>query len=670
MAVGLAAGYYKATGRSQVVFLPSSLGVQNGSMGLHTALQERIPMTVLSPTPSVTAKTRRRSRPGWPSLLVDLVGPARNAEAVVKWAHRARTPSEMVNELRRACFIAQSVPLGPTLLEIPADLLMGPVPAEIPAWVDPAPVVAGRRAGRGGSPDPQRATNPVIVTEHGGRNDQERAALVSIAESLSAPVFEFMMPAYHNFPRSHPLYGAGPVEDILADVDAVLLAGCNAPWHPPRQSLKPGCAVIHLDEDPLRPRAAYWGYATTHAIPGSIGHNLQALAGCLAGRNAPRPDRVRRWADHTAAVRALGRHSADEAPFRGNRFRPGRRSVRRGNEALPDDAICVDEIVAQVPQMLQFLSERKPLTQIRGWAALGMSPGDRARGPNWPTPTGRWSRSSATEPSITTRSPRHWGSPRSTDCPSLIVLCNNEQYARRRGTLRYPDSEAVRDGNFVGDVIDPTPDYVKVVEGLRRNGERVRSAETLGPALQRALQAVSSGQTFLLDVIVKALTVRPGPQADPLGRRSRSRVPGYGETHMGKLGAEGSDGDAHRTGRRPDHRGGDRGRTGHGRTRGCRRTRRHLGHAHAHRHRERAARRLVPPLPTTGPHARRARRKATRGSDATRRRGSCTETAGVAFPAAIATRSDPLAALLNNSPPRPTGTQTSQTPAGVVSGSL
>src|SRR6185369_11835605 len=43
LAVSLAAGYYKATGRPQVVFLPSGLGVLHGAMALRTALQERIP---------------------------------------------------------------------------------------------------------------------------------------------------------------------------------------------------------------------------------------------------------------------------------------------------------------------------------------------------------------------------------------------------------------------------------------------------------------------------------------------------------------------------------------------------------------------------------------------------------------------------------------------------
>lgn len=504
LAIGLASGYYKATGRSQAVFLPASLGVQNGSMGLHTALQERTPMIVLSPdTLSYGEDPDADPGPEWPSLLVDLVGPARNAEAVVKWTQRARTPSEMVNELRRACFIAQSVPRGPTLLEIPFDLLMKAGPAEIPRWVSPAPVVAAAAQIDEVARLLSEAVNPVIITEHGGRTDSERDALVSIAESLSAPVFEFMMPAYHNFPRSHPLHGAGPVEDVIADADAILLAGCNAPWHPPQQSLRPDCTVIHLDEDPLRPRSAYWGYPTTHAIPGSIGHNLVALAAGLAVR--PHPDRAERWAAHTAAVRAAGSAAADEVRSAATDFVPAADLFSALHDVLPDDAICVDEVIAQVPEMLQFLYQRKPLTQYRGWAgALGMSLGT-ALGAKLAAPErtvvaiigdGAWHYNPV---------PAALGFAQEYRLPLLIVLCDNEQYASQTwNVLRYfPDSDAVRDSTFVGDVIAPTPDYAKVVEAYGGTGERVRTAGALGPALQRALQTVASGRTFLLDVMVR-----------------------------------------------------------------------------------------------------------------------------------------------------------------------
>jgi len=89
--------------------------------------------------------------------------------------------------------------------------------------------------------------------------------------------------------------------------------------------------------------------------------------------------------------------------------------------------------------------------------------------------------------------------------PLLIVLCNNEQYASQIWNILryYPESVAVREHNFVGDVIAPTPDYGKVVEAYGGAGERVRRLEDLVPALQRALATVSSGRTFLLDVLVK-----------------------------------------------------------------------------------------------------------------------------------------------------------------------
>jgi len=505
LAVGLASGYYKASGRSQIVFLPTSLGVQNGSMGLHTALQERTPMTVLSPD-TFTYGEDPTADPGpeWPSLLVDLVGPARNAEAVVKWTKRARTPSELVHELRRARYFAESGPLGPTLLEIPFDLLVGVGCDEIPTWVSPPPTVATPQQIDRVSQILADAVTPLIITEHGGRTDEERDALIRIAESLSAPVFEFMMPAYHNFPRSHPLYGAGPVEPVLGEADAILLAGCNAPWHPPLPTLRPGCAVIHADEDPMRPRSAYWGYPTTHTISGNLALNLDALATNLGKRSTARPEAAERWAHYSQSVRAKGIEEAQQASSQATDFVPAADLFHELHDALPNDAICVDEIVAQVPQMIQFLYERKPFAQYRGWAgALGTSLG---------TALGvKLARPQQTVVSILGDGAWHYnpvpaalGFAQEYRVPLLIVLCNNQQYASQTwNVLRYyPDSDAVREGNFVGNVIQPTPDYVKVAEAYGGAGERVQKSDTLRGALQRGMDTVASGQTFLLDVVV------------------------------------------------------------------------------------------------------------------------------------------------------------------------
>ena len=52
-------------------------------------------------------------------------------------------------------------------------------------------------------------------------------------------------------------------------------------------------------------------------------------------------------------------------------------------------------------------------------------------------------------------------------------------------------------------VIAPRPDYVKLTEAYGGAGERAETTATLGPALERGLQTVASGRTFLLDVRVK-----------------------------------------------------------------------------------------------------------------------------------------------------------------------
>lgn len=334
LAVALASGYYKATGRSQIVFLPTSFGVQNGSLGLFTALQERTPMTVLSPdTLSYGEDPDADPGPEWPSLLVDFVGPARNAEAVAKWTKRARTPSELVHELRRACFIAESIPRGPTLLEIPFDLLVGDGYGEIPTWVSPSPVVAVPQQIDQAAQILADASTPLIITEHGGRTDDERDALITIAESLSAPVFEFMMPCYHNFPRSHPLYAAGPVEPVLGEPDAILLAGCNAPWHPPLPALREGCAVIRLEEDPHAPAQRVLGIPDHPYHPRK--HSRQSRCACERfGETSDAASRTRGPVGPLLASRARQGHRAGQAgvvPGNGSRCggRPVPRTARR-----------------------------------------------------------------------------------------------------------------------------------------------------------------------------------------------------------------------------------------------------------------------------------------------------------------------------------------------------
>ena len=132
------------------------------------------------------------------------------------------------------------------------------------------------------------------------------------------------------------------------------------------------CTVIHIEEDPLRPRAPYWGFRTDYCIAGDIGSNLAQLAALLkAQARTPEVDE---------SPRALARAQRREQRGRGEGTRDGRSGERIHaallfdtlHRLLPDRSVIVDEIIAQVPAMIRHLFRDRDFGQIRGWAgALG-----------------------------------------------------------------------------------------------------------------------------------------------------------------------------------------------------------------------------------------------------------------------------------------------------------
>jgi acetolactate synthase-1/2/3 large subunit len=506
LAVSVAAGYYKATGRAQTVFLPTGLGIFHGAVALRAALQERTPMTVLAPD-TLTYGEIPSVDPGleWPSLLVDFTGPARDGELCVKWAKEAKTPGDLVNELRRALYFAEAIPKGPALVSVPFDLLMSPAPFETRPRIVPQPVVAPSAQLDEIAALVAQSTEPIIITEHGGRTEEESAALIGLAEAAAAPIFEFIMPAYHNAPRTHPLVMPGTVEPVLDQADAIIVAGSNAPWHPPSAVLRPGCVVIHLEEDPLRPRAAYWGYRTTHALAGDREINLRGLTERLRQRlPSPPQDRASRWMTYKRQALARNETEADAALAQVAGAVPAAALFRTLQSLLPPSTSIVDEILAQLPQMIQFLFKSKPFRQYRGWTGgLGTGLG---------TALGvKLARPGDTVVCVIGDGALHYnpvpaalGFAQENGTPILIVMCDNRGYTSQAWNVHkyFAGGAAARSNHFFGNVITPTPEYAKLAEAYGAMGERVEKTTALEPAIERALAALAAGRSALLDVFV------------------------------------------------------------------------------------------------------------------------------------------------------------------------
>ena len=114
LAIGMAMGYAKATGRLPAVLLHTTVGALHGAMALRAAYHEQVPMLVCAGE-SVGFGEGGGEYVGfqWQRFLADRGGPARMADPYVKWSFGVNTKVVLPGSVHRACQLAMASPQGP-----------------------------------------------------------------------------------------------------------------------------------------------------------------------------------------------------------------------------------------------------------------------------------------------------------------------------------------------------------------------------------------------------------------------------------------------------------------------------------------------------------------------------------------------------------------------------
>ncbi len=498
-ALGMAHSYSNASGKTGVVNLHVAPGLGNALGALYNAYVGKVPLVVTAGQQDTRMLVRE------PVLSHDLVGMAR---PLTKWAVQLHHAEEIPVILPRAFKVAQDPPRGPVFISLPSNVL------EEEADFEPPGVSASYRRTR---PDPDgvaaaadllaRAEHPVIICGDGVAVAQAQEDLVSIAETLGAPVWNTLFMGALSFPVSHPHFRGqllgeySVIRRLLNQADALLAVGANLfdeVFYTSGNPLPDGCALIQLDDSP-------W----------EIGKNISPAVGLLADPKSGLKElleAIESIMDQTAREKAEVRRAAmaeqkqEEQARQKNRAEDAwdnkpispARLMADLRTCLPDDAVIYNEAITASADLLRTLPFSKPGTLYGnhgGGIGQGMpgAVGVKLARPEQPVIALIGDGSAMyTIQSLWTAA--HHG------LHVIYIILSNQSYRilkynmnRYRRSLKNPSSELFP----AMDLTDPPLDFVKIAAGHGVPGKLVEDPADITPALEEAL---ASDGPYLLEI--------------------------------------------------------------------------------------------------------------------------------------------------------------------------
>src|SRR6476620_2140991 len=503
VAVGMASGYAKSTGKLPAVMIHTTVGALHATMALRGALHEQIPRVVFTGEslgfgeeagPDVGAQ--------WLGALADIGGPARLVDRCVKWSYGVNAKSLLPSTIQRACQLAMSAPKGPVFVSLPMEYLFDKMTKNA-AVEDVAALLVGAKI-------------PLIITEEAGRDPAVVEKLVELAELLGAGVVESRASSYVNFPRTHPLHAGFEPQEFLQEADAILLLGVVAPWHPASKKLNSGTKVAVLSDNPLRSDLPYWGFPVNQILTGEIESSMKYLLESVKKRiskgNGDAVQRAEIWRGRYEKRKAAWK---DEALTRKDQKPIDTRWVTYElAQVFPPDALVVEETITHRLSIHRYLDMLKPGSFFAGCigglgTGTGTALGVKAANPKRPVLCLIGDGAFNYDPGMAAL-----GVCQEQNLPIMIVLYNNYGYhSQKSGVPRFfPDGFAVRNQDFIGISINPSPDYATVARAFDGYGEKVEEPGEVRAALQRGLKAIAGGQFALIDVrLAKAAETNERP---------------------------------------------------------------------------------------------------------------------------------------------------------------
>ncbi|MGC2133722.1 MAG: thiamine pyrophosphate-binding protein [Xanthobacteraceae bacterium] len=221
IAVQIAHGYAKATGRPMVAIVHDIVGMLHATMGIYYAYIDRCPVFVIGATGPMDESRRRP--------FIDWIHTANvNGEQLrhyVKWDYQPASIEGVPDSFARAYAAMMTEPQGPIYMCYDAWLQEQPLEKDVAlpppsANKVPVPMAADNAALAEVADCLLAAKFPVLMAEYVARSSDGFDNLVALAETVGAAVFDVY--ARLNFPNRHPL-NLSCEKEVFRDADLILM---------------------------------------------------------------------------------------------------------------------------------------------------------------------------------------------------------------------------------------------------------------------------------------------------------------------------------------------------------------------------------------------------------------------------------------------------------------
>ncbi len=489
--LGMADGFAQASGRLAVVSLHAAPGLGNAVGALHNAQKAGAPLLVTAGQQDLSYNLTE------PNLWADLVP---IAQPFVKWAYEPRRLADLAQVLHRAAKTALAPPTGPVFVSLPADLLNaeGEVDLGAPSRVGPAirgdaDAIARAAALLAG------AERPVIVAGDAVAQSGAHAELLALAKTIGAPVYAEGIASRAVFPATHGLYRgplvrlAAQIRDVMQNHDLLLSIGgdlftLSLPGDV--DPLPAGMRIIHLDTDPWQ-----------------LGKNYPAEIAILGDPRATLPELVAAVADRmTATERARAEHRGEAETRVGldqvSKLRERALAAESAEainplalmhaiaEALPANAIVVDEAISSAGGLHRFLKTSDPLSYF----------GNRGGGIGWGLPAAIGVQVAAPDRRVVALigdgsamySIQALYTAARERIPVIFMIINNRSYRILKQRTNAMKSFAAQTDTYVGmDLTNPEIGFIDLARGFGLAAHQAKSLTRMRDLLASALASTA-----------------------------------------------------------------------------------------------------------------------------------------------------------------------------------